>query len=80
MLRPDEKPREDVSHRDRRGELVRSLLLLAAAVAVAVVANIALLGYVTNRDDPVGKLNPTATLPTAPATVAVTPRDEEADD
>jgi hypothetical protein len=61
-----------------------ALLLIAAAVAAAIAANLALLGYASSSMDPVGKLSPRANLPPAPASV-VRPqtgpvRGSEADD
>jgi hypothetical protein len=37
--------------------------------ALAILANVALLGYASSSNDPVGKLSPKANLPTAPANV-----------
>lgn len=51
----------------KRGLL--ALLLVAAAAAAAIVANLALLDYASSSNDPVGKLNPRAHLPAAPAEV-----------
>ena len=45
------------------------LLVLAAAAAVAVLANFALLGTAGSGSDPVGKLSPRARLPAPPADV-----------
>lgn len=45
------------------------LLLVAAAAAVAIAANLALLGYAAENHDPVGKLSIHASLPAAPANV-----------
>jgi hypothetical protein len=58
--------------------------MIAAAAAAAIVANLALLGYASFSNDPVGKLSPVAHLPAAPADV-VRPQtgpveDEGADD
>lgn len=63
---------------------VAIFLLLAAAAAAAIVANVALLGYASSSNDPVGKLKPQARIPAAPASV-IRPRngrisDEGADD
>jgi len=46
-----------------------ALLLVAAAAACAIVANLALLGYASSSNDPVGHLSPRADLPAAPAAV-----------
>jgi hypothetical protein len=43
------------------------VLALAAAAAVALAANLLLLGYATNRNDPVGKLSPRAAVITTPS-------------
>lgn len=58
---------------------MRSAVLFAAAVAVAVAVNLALVGSMTRRDDPVGRLTPTATLPAAPPVPPSEP-EVEADD
>jgi hypothetical protein len=49
--------------------LLSALLLIGAAAAAAIVANLALLGYASASHDPVGKLNLRAHLPAAPAKV-----------
>jgi hypothetical protein len=49
--------------------IVLTLLLVAAASAMAIVANVALLGYGASNNDPVGKLRPVAHFPAAPADV-----------
>jgi hypothetical protein len=59
-------------------------LLIAAAAAAAIFANLALLDYAASGSDPVGKLKPQARVPAAPASV-IRPRhghitDEGADD
>jgi hypothetical protein len=64
------------------GRLLRSLAVVAAAVAVAaagVAVNVLLLRYADSRNDPVGKLTPRATLtqPTSPPAKQTT--DSEAD-
>jgi hypothetical protein len=43
--------------------------LVVAAIAAAIVANLALLNYATSGNDPVGKLTPRARLPAAPADI-----------
>ncbi|MGZ8694285.1 MAG: hypothetical protein ACXWYS_02470 [Gaiellaceae bacterium] len=53
-----------------------ALLLIAAAAAAAIGANLALLGYASERNDPVGKLSIHASLPRAPASV-IRPEHEE---
>jgi hypothetical protein len=59
-------------------------LLILAAVAAAIAANIVLLGRAAASNDPVGRLSPRAHLPAAPHwTVRPTqgrPHDEGADD
>jgi hypothetical protein len=62
-------------------------VLVAAAAAIAIVANLALLDYASAGNDPVGKLKPQAHVPNAPAAPAsvIRPRvgrvtDEGADD
>ncbi len=57
------------------GRTVRIVLLAAAAVAAAAIAillNLALLGYAQPRNDPVGKLSPRAVL--RPGTAPTSPR------
>jgi hypothetical protein len=49
--------------------LVATVLLVAAGAAVAIAVNLALLGYGTSSNDPVGKLRPVANFPAAPADV-----------
>ena len=44
-------------------------LVVAAAAAVAISANLALLGWATHSNDPVGKLTIDRPLPPAPAAV-----------
>lgn len=46
-----------------------SVLAALAVVAAAVAVDLVLLGYVGNRNDPVGKLSPVAPGLTVPATV-----------
>ncbi|HEY6835364.1 MAG TPA: hypothetical protein VI142_02740 [Gaiellaceae bacterium] len=60
---------------------------VAAVAAIAIVANLALLGYASAGNDPVGKLKPQARIPNAPTAPAsvIRPRvgrvtDEGADD
>jgi hypothetical protein len=48
---------------------VVALVLIAAAVAAAIAANLALLGYASENHDPVGRLSIHTGLPPAPATV-----------
>jgi hypothetical protein len=45
------------------------VLLVAVAAAAVIAANVALLGYASSSNDPVGKLSPRAHLPAAPAGV-----------
>jgi hypothetical protein len=45
------------------------VVLVAAAAAVAMLANLALLGYASSSSDPIGKLSPRAQLPAAPVGV-----------
>ena len=64
--------------------ILPALLLGFAAAAAAVAANLALLGYASANNDPVGKLRISTSLPAAPA-VVVRPRSgplerERADD
>ena len=49
--------------------LVPTLVLIAAAAAAALAANLALLRYGASSNDPVGKLRPVARFPAAPADV-----------
>jgi len=61
-----------------------AFLLVVAAAAVAIGANLALLDYASSSNDPVGKLKPQVRVPAAPASV-IRPRvgrisDEGADD
>jgi hypothetical protein len=49
--------------------LLSTLLLVAAAAAGAIAVNLALLGYGTSSNDPVGKLRPVAHFPAAPSDV-----------
>jgi hypothetical protein len=49
--------------------LVATLLLIGAAAAAAIAANVALLSYGSSSNDPVGKLRPVAHFPPAPAKV-----------
>jgi hypothetical protein len=51
-------------------------LVIAAAATVAISANLALLGWATRGNDPVGKLTIDRPLPKAPATV-VRPHEQE---
>jgi hypothetical protein len=46
-----------------------AVLLVAGAATAAILANLALLGYASSSNDPVGKLSPRANLPAAPAQV-----------
>jgi hypothetical protein len=56
--------------------IVLVALVVALAAAAAGVANLALLGYATDRSDPVGKLVIKRGLPPAPADV-IRPRERE---
>lgn len=56
--------------------IVLAVLLVAIAAAAAGVANLALLGYATDRSDPVGKLVIQGGLPSAPPNV-IRPRQGE---
>lgn len=56
--------------------LVLAVVLVAVAAAAAGVANLALLGYATDRSDPVGKLVIQRALSPAPADV-IRPRERE---
>jgi hypothetical protein len=47
-------------------------VLVLAVAALAIGANYALLGFATNRSDPVGKLSPVAKLPSGPVTTPIT--------
>jgi hypothetical protein len=49
-----------------------SVVLVIAAAAAAISANLALLGYGSSSNDPVGKFRPVVHFPAAPADV-VTP-------
>jgi hypothetical protein len=49
--------------------IIVGLIVVALAAAAAGVANLALLGYATDRSDPVGKLVIQHGLPPAPANV-----------
>ena len=49
--------------------LAVALLLIAGAAAAAIAINLALIGYGSSNNDPVGKLSPRANLPAAPADV-----------
>lgn len=52
------------------------VLLVGAAVAAAILLNLALLGYAQPRNDPVGRLSPRALLhPAAPP--ATVPHDDD---
>jgi hypothetical protein len=51
-----------------KGMLV-AVVLVAVAAAAAIALNLALLGYASASNDPVGKLNPLVRLPAAPANV-----------
>jgi hypothetical protein len=44
------------------------VLIVAAGVVAVVVANVALLGLASERNDPVGRLEPVATLDVPPST------------
>lgn len=61
-----------------------AVLVAAAAAAAVVLLNVVLLGNASARNDPVGKLSPTANLPPAPAWIVRPttgqPHDERADD
>jgi hypothetical protein len=50
-------------------KLALVVVLIAACAAAAIVANLALLGYASASNDPVGKLSPRTHLPAAPAQV-----------
>ena len=52
--------------------IVLTVLLIVAAAAAAIAANIALLGYGSSGNEPVGKFRPVVHFPAAPADV-VTP-------
>jgi hypothetical protein len=54
-------------------------LAVASLAAAGIVANLVLLGYADSRHDPVGKLNPRATLtaPTPPASTRTATRAHE---
>jgi hypothetical protein len=52
-----------------RVALAAALVLAVAALAIG--TNYALLGFATNRSDPVGKLSPVAKLPSGPVTTTV---------
>jgi hypothetical protein len=56
--------------------IVLAAVLAAVAAAAVGVANLALLGYATDRSDPVGKLVVQRGLPAAPADV-IRPRERE---
>ena len=56
--------------------IVLAVVLVAIAAAAAGVANLALLGYASDRSDPVGKLVIQRGLPPAPADV-IRPRERE---
>jgi hypothetical protein len=58
---------------------ISGILVIAAAAAVAILANLALLAYASSSNDTVGKLAPTASLPgsqpsTRPSLPAAPPR------
>ena len=55
-----------------RSRFVRVVLIVAVAVSATVAANVALLGYASEPNDPVGKLSPTTTVATPPATAVPT--------
>ena len=44
---------------------------MGAAIAAAILLNLALLGYAQPRNDPVGRLSPRAVLSPGPATTTV---------
>ena len=50
-------------------KLPLAVVLIAAAAAAAIGANLALLRYASSSNDPVGKLSPRTQLPAAPAGV-----------
>jgi hypothetical protein len=52
--------------------LLLTVVLVAAAAGAAIAANLALLGYGSSSNDPVGKFRPIVHFPAAPAEV-VTP-------
>lgn len=60
-----------------------TVLLIVAAAAAAITANLALLGYGSSSNEPVGKFRPVVHFPAAPADI-VTPThgrvDNEGDD
>ena len=64
--------------------LLLTLLVIAAAAATAITANLALLRYASSGNDPVGRLGPHVLLPAAPARVLTPvdrpPHNEGADD
>jgi hypothetical protein len=49
--------------------LLLTAALVAAAAAAAIAANLALLGYGSSNNDPVGKFRPVVHFPAAPADV-----------
>jgi hypothetical protein len=53
--------------------IAAGILLTGAAVAAAILLNLALLGYAQPRNDPVGQLSPRAVLSPGPPTVAAKP-------
>lgn len=64
----------------RRATRILLIALAVAALATAgIVANFVLLGYADSRNDPVGKLNPRASItpPTPPAPTSTTTTSDE---
>lgn len=64
--------------------VVLTVLLIVAAAVAAIAANVALLGYGSSSNEPVGRFRPVVHFPAAPADV-VTPthgrvENEESDD
>ena len=55
---------------NRKLKIVRMGLILAVAVAATVAANVALVGYGSPRNDPVGRLTPGAATPSRSETTA----------
>ena len=57
-----------------------AVLVVLAAAAVAIPANVALLGWASQNNDPVGKLTIDRPLPKAPADVVRPHKQEPGDD
>jgi hypothetical protein len=62
-------------------KLLLAIVLIGAAAAAAIAANLALLRYAGGSNDPVGRLTPHASLPSLPAAPArvLTPVDRPPD-